>query len=117
MTCEAGEIGQAVLNIVVNAAHAISDQVKGTERRGAIKIRTEQEAEFVVISIEDTGGGIPSRFKSVCSTRFSRPKSRAGAPGKGSPSREPCSSRSTAATSRSCLDLAWGRRSSSASPS
>jgi len=56
VTCEAGEIGQAVLNIVVNAAHAIADQVKGTERRGAIKIRTEQEAEFVVISIEDTGG-------------------------------------------------------------
>ena len=63
MTCEAGEIGQAVLNIVVNAAHAISDQVKGTERRGAIKIRTEQEAEFVVISIEDTGGGIPESIQ------------------------------------------------------
>jgi PAS domain S-box-containing protein len=59
VTCHPGEINQAVLNIVVNAAHAIGDVVKGTGNRGRITVRTRQEGEAVVVSISDTGGGIP----------------------------------------------------------
>ena len=54
-----GDIGQVILNLVVNAAHAIED-VKGTsDQMGHIAIKTFQEGEFAVITISDTGCGIP----------------------------------------------------------
>jgi two-component system, NtrC family, sensor kinase len=59
VVCYAGEINQAVLNIVVNAAHAIEDVVKGTQKRGSISVKTSIEGELVVVAIGDTGGGIP----------------------------------------------------------
>jgi signal transduction histidine kinase len=61
--CHAGEVNQAILNIVVNAAHAIGDVVKGTDRRGRISLRTRREAEGVRVDIEDTGGGIPEAIR------------------------------------------------------
>jgi signal transduction histidine kinase len=57
--CHAGDINQAILNIIVNAAHAIADEVRGTEKRGRIAVRTRQDGDSVVVSISDTGGGIP----------------------------------------------------------
>jgi PAS domain S-box-containing protein len=59
IVCHAGDINQAVLNIVINAAHAITDVVKGSENRGKICVRTRCEGAQIVIEIEDTGGGIP----------------------------------------------------------
>jgi signal transduction histidine kinase len=64
VTCHAGEINQVILNLIVNAAHAIADVVEGTDRRGEIHVRTWQEGESVVISIRDTGGGIPEHVRS-----------------------------------------------------
>jgi len=61
--CHAGDVNQAVLNIIVNAAHAIGDVVKGTERRGRITVRTRVEGTQAVISIADTGGGIPEAIR------------------------------------------------------
>ncbi len=61
--CFPGDINQAVLNIVVNAAHAIADQVRGTERRGRILVRTSLDGDFAVIEISDTGGGIPEGIR------------------------------------------------------
>ena len=61
--CHAGEVNQVVLNILVNAAHAIEDVVKGSDRRGRITVRTRAEGDQVVISIEDTGGGIPEAIR------------------------------------------------------
>jgi PAS domain S-box-containing protein len=63
VTCHLGDINQAVLNIVVNAAHAIGDLVKGTENRGRITVRTQRENASVVISVGDTGGGIPEAIR------------------------------------------------------
>jgi PAS domain S-box-containing protein len=63
VTCLAGEVNQAVLNIVVNAAHAIGDVVKGTDSRGRITVRTRKEGERAVITITDTGGGIPEAIR------------------------------------------------------
>ena len=57
--CHAGEVNQAVLNIIVNAAHAIGDVVRDTGRRGKITVATRRDGDCVVISITDTGGGIP----------------------------------------------------------
>jgi len=59
VTCRGGEINQAVLNVLVNAAHAIADRMRGTERLGRITVRTRCDGETVVISIGDNGGGIP----------------------------------------------------------
>lgn len=61
--CHPGEIGQAVLNIVVNAAHAIGDVVAGTDRKGLITVRTRQEGAMVVLTISDTGAGIPEHVQ------------------------------------------------------
>ena len=58
--CHGGEVNQVILNIVVNAAHAIAERVRGTEDRGKITVRTRREGEDVIlIAIHDTGGGIP----------------------------------------------------------
>jgi two-component system NtrC family sensor kinase len=59
VTCHAGEVNQAILNILVNAAHAIADRVRGTGERGRITVRTRREDDHVLVSIADTGGGIP----------------------------------------------------------
>lgn len=59
VTCHIGEINQAVLNIVVNAAHAIADVVDGGGHRGTIAVQTRRDDDAVLISIRDTGGGIP----------------------------------------------------------
>ena len=63
VTCYAGDVNQAVLNIVVNAAHAIGDVVKGTEAKGLISVKTSIEGEHVVIAISDSGGGIPAAVR------------------------------------------------------
>ena len=59
ITCHAGQINQVVLNLVVNSAHAIDDLVKKQGGRGRISVKTSVEGEFAVITITDTGGGIP----------------------------------------------------------
>jgi two-component system NtrC family sensor kinase len=61
--CHAGEINQVVLNVVVNAAHAIAGVVAGTEQKGRIRVRTWREENAAVIAIEDTGGGIPPEIQ------------------------------------------------------
>ncbi len=57
--CHGGEVNQVVLNIVVNAAHAIEGVVAGTDQRGTITIKTWREDDCAVIAVADTGGGIP----------------------------------------------------------
>ena len=63
VTCHGGQINQVLLNLIVNAAHAIADQVGGSGERGRITVRTRAEADQVVIEIEDTGGGIPEHIR------------------------------------------------------
>ncbi|HET6339253.1 MAG TPA: ATP-binding protein [Polyangiales bacterium] len=62
--CFIGDLNQAFLNILVNAAHAIGDVVAKTGGRGTILVRTELQGDFVAVSISDTGGGIPKAFRS-----------------------------------------------------
>jgi PAS domain S-box-containing protein len=61
--CHASEIGQVVLNLVVNAAHAIADVVRGTERKGTLEVCTRREDDQAVVSIRDTGTGIPEAIR------------------------------------------------------
>jgi two-component system, NtrC family, sensor kinase len=57
--CYLGEINQVILNLIVNAAHAISDVVKDSGILGKITVRTRLDGGAVEISIGDTGTGIP----------------------------------------------------------
>jgi len=59
VNCYAGEINQVVLNLIVNAAHAIGDVVKDTPGKGRIRVATRVLDDQVEISIADTGKGIP----------------------------------------------------------
>ncbi len=61
--CLAGDFNQVVLNLVLNAAHAISDIVEGTHAKGKITVRTRAISDYVEISIRDTGHGIPESVR------------------------------------------------------
>jgi signal transduction histidine kinase len=64
VNCYAGEINQVVLNLIVNAAHAIGDVVKGTSDKGTIKVSTRVLDDQIEIAIADTGKGIPVEVRS-----------------------------------------------------
>ncbi|MBC8094820.1 MAG: PAS domain S-box protein [Akkermansiaceae bacterium] len=58
--CLIGEFNQVILNLVVNAAHAIGDVVKkNPDGKGKITVATRREGEWVEIRVSDTGTGIP----------------------------------------------------------
>jgi|GEM_PF-2552029 len=63
VVCDVGQINQVFLNVVTNAAHAIADVVKASGSRGLIKIESRREGPDAVISISDTGGGIPEAIR------------------------------------------------------
>ena len=62
VVCYPGDINQVVLNLVVNAAHAIKEKVKEGEK-GRITVGTRTRGEFAEISITDTGTGIPEAIR------------------------------------------------------
>ena len=62
--CHPAEIGQVILNLVINAAHAIEDVVKqGRAAKGGITIATRRRDGWAEIRISDTGSGIPENIR------------------------------------------------------
>ena len=58
--CLLGEFNQVILNMVINAAHAIGDVVgDGSHGKGKITVSTIQHKDWAEIRISDTGTGIP----------------------------------------------------------
>ena len=58
--CFPGDLNQVILNLIVNAAHAIADAVdEKSGEKGAIKISSSAGPKQVEIRVADTGGGIP----------------------------------------------------------
>ncbi len=58
VVCYPGDVNQVILNLVVNAAHAIKEKLPDGAM-GKITIRTKMLGEFAEISVTDTGTGIP----------------------------------------------------------
>jgi signal transduction histidine kinase len=66
VNCLVGEVNQVILNLIVNAAHAIGDAhtaAGGGEELGLIRVETGVKDGFAEIRISDTGGGIPPEIQ------------------------------------------------------
>ncbi len=68
--CFPGEINQVLLNLIVNAAHAIAERAniavrtrENLETKGRITISTRQDRDWVEIRVADTGTGIPEAIR------------------------------------------------------
>lgn len=62
--CLPGEFNQAILNLLINAAHAIADAVgDGATGKGTISISTRLAGDWVEIRLGDTGTGIPEEVQ------------------------------------------------------
>ena len=62
--CLAGEFNQVILNLLINAAHAIGDVVgDGSARKGSIKITTKCAGDWAEVRIQDTGAGVPREIR------------------------------------------------------
>lgn len=59
VVCNLSDLNQVFLNLVVNAAHAIEDSSDADGARGTIRIRTACDGETAIVSIADSGCGIP----------------------------------------------------------
>jgi two-component system NtrC family sensor kinase len=63
VSCRGGDIGQVILSLVMNAAHAIADSATNGEL-GKITLSSAVDGEdFVRITVHDTGPGIPPEIR------------------------------------------------------
>jgi two-component system NtrC family sensor kinase len=56
--CHEGEFKQVVLNLIVNAAHAVADRHQQDGRPGRIGVSTRREEDDVMIKVQDDGCGM-----------------------------------------------------------
>jgi len=62
--CLPGDFNQVILNLLVNAAHAIQDALpKGGTGKGTITVSTRRDGEWAEIRVADTGTGIPEKIR------------------------------------------------------
>lgn len=62
--CSPGEMNQVLLNLIVNAAHAIGEKLSGVENgRGRIRVSTRCRDDWLEIRVSDTGTGIPESIR------------------------------------------------------
>ncbi len=77
--CAGGEISQVLLNLLVNAAHAIADRVGNSGEKGRISIAALRVGDRAELRVRDTGTGIPEHVR----TRVFEPFFTTKEPGKG----------------------------------
>jgi signal transduction histidine kinase len=64
VVCLPGEFNQVILNMVVNASHAIGDVVgDGGKGKGTITVSTRHDGDDVEIRIRDSGTGMPEHIR------------------------------------------------------
>jgi signal transduction histidine kinase len=68
--CLPGEFNQVILNLVVNAAHAISDVKTRGRQKGRIIVTTRRDGDWAEIRVRDTGTGIPEAVRGRIFTPF-----------------------------------------------
>jgi signal transduction histidine kinase len=62
--CFLGEFNQVILNLVINASHAIADVVKEQPNtKGKITISTRRDGDAVEVRVGDSGTGIPENVR------------------------------------------------------
>jgi len=63
--CMIADLNQVILNLIVNAAHAVGDarEKSGTNKKGKITVSTRQDGDWAEIRIADTGTGIPESIR------------------------------------------------------
>lgn len=64
--CMKDELGQVILNLIINASHAIAGKHESYDKTkliGTITITTKIEDGFAVISVNDDGNGIPEKIR------------------------------------------------------
>jgi signal transduction histidine kinase len=61
--CHLGALNQVVLNLVVNAAHAIAELVQNSGEKKRIRISTKALDNEIEIRVADDGSGIPAEIK------------------------------------------------------
>lgn len=61
--CYPGELNQVILNIVVNASHAIHDARGEDDALGQIRITTKLDGDNAEIRIADNGAGMPEEVR------------------------------------------------------
>ena len=62
--CLPGEFNQVILNMIINASHAIADVVgDGSAGKGVIRVSTRHQGDWAEIRISDTGTGIPDQIR------------------------------------------------------
>jgi signal transduction histidine kinase len=63
--CLIGEFNQVVLNLLVNAAHAVADRAGGgpAPHKGTITVSTRSAGEWAEVRVRDTGTGIPEAIR------------------------------------------------------
>jgi len=63
--CLPGDFNQVILNLIVNASHAIAAVAgDGSPDKGTITVSTRHEGDWVEIRVCDTGTGIPEAIRS-----------------------------------------------------
>lgn len=72
--CLPGEMNQVLLNLIVNASHAIGEKTEdgedAGEAKGTITITTRKDGEWAEIRIADNGSGIPKAARDQIFTPF-----------------------------------------------
>lgn len=69
--CLRDEFSQVILNLIVNAADAISEVTqKGATGKGLIQISARVTGDWLEVTVSDTGGGIPEEIQKYVFTPF-----------------------------------------------
>ncbi len=80
--CHPEEIGQVVVNLVVNAAQALSE-AQARSGQGKIRVGTSVEGALVVVQVEDNGTGVEERVQRRMFEPFFTTKPPGGGTGQG----------------------------------
>jgi len=62
--CLVGEFNQVILNLIVNASHAIASKAGNDGHKGTITVTTRRQDDWAEILIADSGTGIPQEIRS-----------------------------------------------------